>query len=69
MNEKLTSFPFNVCNDPMYTGAVLNLLSGALWKGSPTGVLLTIWAEVVYYIAVKYFEGYDFIYFFFSYIS
>lgn len=57
MKEKVTCFPFNVCENPMYTGAVINLLAAALWKGSPTGVLLTLWSQLVYFIAVKYFEG------------
>jgi phosphatidylethanolamine/phosphatidyl-N-methylethanolamine N-methyltransferase len=57
MKEKVMGFPFNVCENPMYTGSVLNLLAAALWRGSPAGVLLALWAQVVYYVAVKYFEG------------
>ena len=57
MDEKVTGFPFNVVNNPMYTGSILNLLAASLWKGSPAGVLLTMWSQLVYYVAVKYFEG------------
>ena len=57
MDAKVTGFPFNVSNDPMYQGSVLNLLAGALWVGSPAGVLLSLWAHVVYTVAVRYFEG------------
>merc|ERR1711879_20900 len=57
MDEMVTGFPFNLVSNPMYTGSVMNLLAAALWKGSPAGVLLTIWSQIVYYVAVRYFEG------------
>ncbi|CAG8557529.1 13646_t:CDS:2 [Funneliformis caledonium] len=56
MSERVTSFPFNVLENPMYYGSSMVFLSTALWYASPAGMLLTIWAFVLYLIALKY-EG------------
>jgi len=60
MKEKVTGFPFNTLDNPMYVGSVINLVAASLWKGSPTGLLLAFWAHIVYYVVVKYFEGFVF---------
>jgi phosphatidylethanolamine/phosphatidyl-N-methylethanolamine N-methyltransferase len=57
MDDMVTGFPFNLFNNPMYLGSVLNLLATAFWRGSPAGVLLAFWAHLIYTIFVKYFEG------------
>eukprot|EP00276_Gloeochaete_wittrockiana_P013433 CAMPEP_0184334218 /NCGR_PEP_ID=MMETSP1089-20130417/3090_1 /TAXON_ID=38269 ORGANISM="Gloeochaete wittrockiana, Strain SAG46.84" /NCGR_SAMPLE_ID=MMETSP1089 /ASSEMBLY_ACC=CAM_ASM_000445 /LENGTH=239 /DNA_ID=CAMNT_0026658421 /DNA_START=38 /DNA_END=757 /DNA_ORIENTATION=- len=57
MKEMVTGFPFSIASDPMYLGSVMNFLSTALWFGSPTGVVLSIWTHIVYKISVQYFEG------------
>lgn len=31
MDERVTGFPFNVCENPMYVGSTLNFLATALW--------------------------------------
>ncbi|XP_041458134.1 phosphatidylethanolamine N-methyltransferase-like isoform X3 [Lytechinus variegatus] len=56
MEEKVTSFPFNIVNDPMYVGSVLEHLGIALQSASPTGLLLTTILAIMYIIAMQ-FEG------------
>ncbi|KAI8059610.1 phospholipid methyltransferase-domain-containing protein [Gongronella butleri] len=56
MKERVTGFPFNVTEDPMYTGSTLSFLATALWYASPAGLLLTFVVHVVYRVALK-FEG------------
>jgi methylene-fatty-acyl-phospholipid synthase len=31
MSERVTSFPFNVCENPMYVGSTLTFLATAIW--------------------------------------
>nr|XP_054750930.1 phosphatidylethanolamine N-methyltransferase-like [Lytechinus pictus] len=56
MEEKVTSFPFNIVSDPMYVGSVLEHLGIALQSASPTGLLLTTILAIMYIIAMQ-FEG------------
>ncbi|KAK3805951.1 MAG: phospholipid methyltransferase-domain-containing protein [Linnemannia elongata] len=56
MDERVTSFPFNVNDNPMYNGTVMIFLGTALWSLSPAGVYLTCIVHFVYRIALK-FEG------------
>ncbi|GBB94676.1 hypothetical protein RclHR1_00240024 [Rhizophagus clarus] len=56
MDERVTSFPFNVLDNPMYYGSSMVFLSTALWYASPAGILLTSWAFILYLIALQ-FEG------------
>ncbi|KAL1918212.1 uncharacterized protein VTP21DRAFT_3478 [Calcarisporiella thermophila] len=56
MNERVTSFPFNVVENPMYTGSTLNFLGTAIWYQCPAGLLLTLLVHVMYQIALQY-EG------------
>ncbi|SAM03161.1 hypothetical protein [Absidia glauca] len=56
MEARVTGFPFNVCEDPMYTGSTLTFLATALWYASPAGLLLTLIVHVVYRVALRY-EG------------
>ncbi|CAG8733806.1 40081_t:CDS:2 [Gigaspora margarita] len=56
MDSRVTSFPFNVIENPMYYGSSMVFLSTALWYACPAGILLTIWTFTLYLIALQ-FEG------------
>ncbi|KAM9305436.1 phosphatidylethanolamine N-methyltransferase [Gastrophryne carolinensis] len=56
MDEKITSFPFNVMENPMYWGSTANYLGLALLNSSPAGLILTAVVAVCYKIAIQ-FEG------------
>ena len=57
MDERVTAFPFNVLNDPMYTGATISFAGLAVHENSPVGLLLAGWVFVVYEISTRFFEG------------
>lgn len=56
MAEKVTGFPFNLIDNPMYWGSTANYLGLALTGSSPVGLLLTAVVGVVYKVAIQ-FEG------------
>jgi methylene-fatty-acyl-phospholipid synthase len=56
MNERVTGFPFNVLDNPMYVGSTMSFLAYSLWYGSWAGLLITAEVAIVYHIALK-FEG------------
>lgn len=56
MKERVTGFPFNVCDNPMYVGSTCTFLATALWYKSPAGVLLTGVVYIVYKIALSFEE-------------
>ncbi|KAJ3361908.1 Phosphatidyl-N-methylethanolamine N-methyltransferase [Allomyces arbusculus] len=56
MNERVTAFPFNTMENPMYNGSTLCFLGTALWKGSPAGILISVYVYIVYLLALAY-EG------------
>ncbi|KAF9184340.1 Phosphatidyl-N-methylethanolamine N-methyltransferase [Haplosporangium sp. Z 11] len=56
MDERVTSFPFNVNENPMYNGTVMIFMGTALWSLSPAGIYLSLIVHFVYRIALK-FEG------------
>ncbi|XP_076123107.1 phosphatidylethanolamine N-methyltransferase [Alosa pseudoharengus] len=56
MEKKVTGFPFNVMENPMYWGSTLNYLGLALMNASPVGVVLTVVVAVTYKVAIAY-EG------------
>ena len=56
MSARVTGFPFNVLNDPMYVGSAMAFLGTALWYESPAGIVLSALVWVVYAVALKY-EG------------
>lgn len=53
---RVTTFPFNVLDNPMYWGSTANYLGWALLYASPTGLLLTAVVALVYMVAVYYEE-------------
>ncbi|XP_041830398.1 phosphatidylethanolamine N-methyltransferase [Melanotaenia boesemani] len=56
MDEKVTGFPFNLIENPMYWGSTANYLGLALIGASPAGLVLTIIVAVAYKVAIR-FEG------------
>ncbi|KAJ9111760.1 hypothetical protein QFC22_006419 [Naganishia vaughanmartiniae] len=56
MSHRVTSFPFNVLENPMYNGSTLCFLGTALWYARPAGVVITAVVALVYEIALMY-EG------------
>ena len=56
MSERITGFPFNMTNSPMYLGSFINILASSIWRGSPAGLVLAFWSHIVYTIATIYFE-------------
>uniref|UniRef100_A0A8C7X034 phosphatidyl-N-methylethanolamine N-methyltransferase n=1 Tax=Oryzias sinensis TaxID=183150 RepID=A0A8C7X034_9TELE len=56
MDEKVTGFPFNIMENPMYWGSTANYLGLALIGSSPVGLVLTAIVGVAYKLAIM-FEG------------
>ncbi|KAJ0060279.1 hypothetical protein NL108_007775 [Boleophthalmus pectinirostris] len=56
MDEKVTGFPFNLIDNPMYWGSTANYLGLALIGSSPAGLTLTAIVAVAYKVAIQ-FEG------------
>lgn len=56
LKKRVTGFPFNIMNNPMYWGSAMNFLGYSLRQCSPAGVLLTALVAVCYKIALL-FEG------------
>uniref|UniRef100_H3CPN0 Phosphatidylethanolamine N-methyltransferase n=2 Tax=Tetraodon nigroviridis TaxID=99883 RepID=H3CPN0_TETNG len=56
LDEKVTVFPFNVMENPMYWGSTANYLGLALIGASPVGLILTATVAAVYKVAIQ-FEG------------
>ena len=56
MEARVTGFPFNVTDSPMYTGSTMSFLATALWFGKPAGILLTALVYLAYQIALRFEE-------------
>lgn len=56
MEDKVTDFPFNVMDNPMYWGSTMNFLGWALIRRSQAAMLLSVLVLVVYLVAAVYFE-------------
>eukprot|EP01087_Luapelamoeba_hula_P010162 TRINITY_DN2680_c0_g1_i1.p1 TRINITY_DN2680_c0_g1~~TRINITY_DN2680_c0_g1_i1.p1 ORF type:complete len:268 (-),score=18.44 TRINITY_DN2680_c0_g1_i1:107-910(-) len=56
MKERVTAFPFNILENPMYVGSVLNFTGFSLINKSAAGLALTMWVFVIYQFA-QIFEG------------
>ncbi len=56
MDDRVTSFPFNVTDAPMYYGSTMSFLGTALLMGKPAGILLTMEVLSVYMVALTYEE-------------
>lgn len=51
-DERIVSFPFNVCNNPMYDGSTLCFLGTALFYGKPAGLFVTALVYAMYNIVL-----------------
>lgn len=49
----ITSFPFSVCNDPMYFGSAVTHFGVAIAHSSPAGLLLSAFLSIVYKLAIS----------------
>ncbi|KAJ1957605.1 Phosphatidyl-N-methylethanolamine N-methyltransferase [Dispira parvispora] len=56
MDQRVTAFPFNVSNNPMYHGSTLSFLAVALWNESAAGLFLSAVVFVMYCIALRFEE-------------
>lgn len=57
MNARVTAFPFNVFENPMYLGSTTSFLGIALQRNSLIGLPLTFWVWLVYEVATRFFEN------------
>ncbi|XP_012581469.1 PREDICTED: phosphatidylethanolamine N-methyltransferase isoform X2 [Condylura cristata] len=53
---RVTTFPFNILDNPMYWGSTANYLGWAIMNASPAGLLLTVVVALIYVIALLYEE-------------
>lgn len=51
-DERIVSFPFNVCDNPMYDGSTLSFLGTALFFGKPAGLFATALVYTMYQIVL-----------------
>ncbi|EGW31767.1 second and third steps of methylation pathway for phosphatidylcholine biosynthesis [Spathaspora passalidarum NRRL Y-27907] len=56
MDERVTGFPFNINDNPMYNGSTLCFLGTALWYGKPAGLSVAAFVYVMYKIALLFEE-------------
>ncbi|CAB4254636.1 similar to Saccharomyces cerevisiae YJR073C OPI3 Phospholipid methyltransferase (methylene-fatty-acyl-phospholipid synthase), catalyzes the last two steps in phosphatidylcholine biosynthesis [Maudiozyma barnettii] len=56
MKDRVTSFPFNVSNNPMYQGSTLSFLGISLIKAKPAGLAVTLAVQLMYDIALQFEE-------------
>ena len=54
MDEKVTGFPFNLMDAPMYYGSAMSFLATALLYARPAGIMLTAEVLVGYLIALRF---------------
>ncbi|KAF7299354.1 Phosphatidyl-N-methylethanolamine N-methyltransferase [Mycena indigotica] len=54
--ERVTSFPYNWLDNPMYIGAKMCFIGAALWYERPVGLLISLYVHLVYSVALHY-EG------------
>ncbi|XP_051853560.1 phosphatidylethanolamine N-methyltransferase isoform X2 [Antechinus flavipes] len=53
---RVTKFPFNVLDNPMYWGSTANYLGWSIMNASPTGLMLTIIVALTYTVAIVFEE-------------
>ncbi|CCG80609.1 Methylene-fatty-acyl-phospholipid synthase [Taphrina deformans PYCC 5710] len=58
MDARVTQFPFDVTDNPMYHGSVLSFLGTSLWYGKSGGLWLTLEVLVMYLLALRFEEPY-----------
>jgi len=52
MEERVTSFPFNVLDNPMYVGSTMSFFGTSFWFGKPVGFVLSVEVAVMYVFAM-----------------
>lgn len=56
MEDRVTGFPFNINDNPMYNGSTLCFLGTALWYAKPTGIIVSGLVFLMYRIACLFEE-------------
>lgn len=56
MSERVTGFPFNVNDNPMYNGSTLCFLGTALWYAKPAGIAVAAYVFIMYRVALWFEE-------------
>ncbi|CAK9439246.1 uncharacterized protein LODBEIA_P34620 [Lodderomyces beijingensis] len=56
MKERVTGFPFNINDNPMYNGSTLCFLGVGLWYGKPAGLVVSLYVWIMYKIALLFEE-------------
>lgn len=56
MDDRVTAFPFNVSNNPMYQGSTMSFIGTSLIYGKPAGLVLAFFVHFMYYFALKFEE-------------
>ncbi|ODV90033.1 hypothetical protein CANCADRAFT_99825 [Tortispora caseinolytica NRRL Y-17796] len=56
MDERVTGFPFNITDNPMYWGSTLAFFGTSLWYGKPAGLAISAFVFVMYKIALLFEE-------------
>ncbi|KAL3230417.1 Phosphatidyl-N-methylethanolamine N-methyltransferase [Nakaseomyces bracarensis] len=56
MKDRVTAFPFNVSNNPMYQGSTMSFVGTTLISGKPAGLVLAFFVHFMYYFALKFEE-------------
>ncbi|KAJ7482187.1 hypothetical protein B0H11DRAFT_1723871, partial [Mycena galericulata] len=52
--KRVTDFPFNVIDNPMYVGAKLCFVVAALWYERPAGLLVVLYVHITYILALRF---------------
>lgn len=55
-SSRVTAFPYNIVDNPMYTGSTIAFLGLAINRLSPIGILLTLYIHIVYSVALFFEE-------------
>lgn len=55
-DERVTAFPYNVVDNPMYVGSTIAFLGLAIATMSPIGFMLTVYIHFVYRVALHFEE-------------
>ena len=56
LDEKVTTFPFNILNNPMYIGGAMSMFGTSIFFNSITGVGLATFAFIIYNLYSKLYE-------------
>ena len=52
--NRITGFPYNITNSPMYDGSTLNFLGHSILNRSPAGLLLSVVVYLVYKVGLAF---------------